>query len=119
MKILIAEDQPMVLKTIAYKLQKSGFETIGAIDGMQAKDFFDLEKPDLVIADIMMPFVSGFELIQYIREKCESIIPIIILSGVGQEHKILEAFELGADDFITKPFIPSEMIARTKRLLKQ
>jgi len=118
MKVLIAEDQPMVLKTIAYKLQKSGYETIGAIDGMQAKEFFDIEKPDLVIADIMMPFVSGFELIQYIRGKCESCIPIIILSGVGNENKIVEAFELGADDFMTKPFNPGELVARTKRLLK-
>ncbi len=118
MKILIAEDQPMVLKTIAYKLQKSGYETVGAIDGMQAKEFFDIEKPDLVIADIMMPFVSGFELIQYIREKCESCIPIVILSGVGEEHRIIEAFDLGADDFMTKPFIPAELVARVKRLLK-
>ena len=118
MKILVAEDQPMLLKTIAYKLQKSGYETVGAIDGMQAKEFYDLEKPDLVIADIMMPFVSGFELIQYIREKCESCTPIIILSGVSQEDRILEAFELGADDFMTKPFIPSELVARAKRLLK-
>ena len=118
MKILVAEDQPMLLKTIAYKLQKSGYETIGAIDGMQAKEFYDLEKPDLVIADIMMPFVSGFELIQYIREQCEACTPIIILSGVGQENKILEAFELGADDFMCKPFIPAELVARAKRLLK-
>ena len=118
MKILIAEDQPMVLKTIAYKLQKSGFETIGAIDGMQAKEFFDIEQPDLLIADIMMPFVSGFELIQYVRGKCSSGIPIIILSGVGEENKIIEAFDLGADDFMTKPFIPAELVARAKRLLK-
>ena len=118
MKILIAEDQPMVLKTISYKLQKSGFETIGAIDGMQAKEFFDIEKPDLVIADIMMPFVSGFELIQYIRNKSKSNIPIIILSGVGEEHRIIEAFDLGADDFMTKPFIPAELVARSKRLLR-
>lgn len=118
MKILIAEDQPMVLKTIAYKLQKSGFETIGAIDGMQAKEFFEIEKPDLVIADLMMPFVSGFELIQYVRKECVSRIPFIILSGVGEENKIVEAFDLGADDFVTKPFIPSELVARVKRLLK-
>lgn len=118
MKILIAEDQPMVLKTIAYKLQKSGFETIGAIDGMQAKEFFEIEKPDLVIADLMMPFVSGFELIQYVRKECVCRIPFIILSGVGEENKIVEAFDLGADDFVTKPFIPSELVARVKRLLK-
>tara|TARA_B100001109_G_C18864147_1_gene475901 strand:+ start:6225 stop:6584 length:360 start_codon:yes stop_codon:yes gene_type:complete len=118
MKILIAEDQPMVLKTISYKLQKSGFNTIGAIDGQQAKAFFDEEIPDLVIADLMMPFVSGFELLQYIREKYGKKIPIIILSAVGEENRILEAFELGADDFMTKPFIPSELIARTKRLLR-
>ncbi|MFK7904206.1 MAG: response regulator transcription factor [Chitinophagales bacterium] len=118
MKILIAEDQPMILKALVFKMKKSGFQVIAANDGQQAVELFESEKPDMVITDLYMPFSTGFEVITHIRENCESAVPILVLSTVGAEPMIVEAFNLGADDYIQKPFKPNELVSRIKRLIK-
>jgi two-component system, OmpR family, response regulator VicR len=117
MKILVADDQPMILKTLHHKLEKAGFDISAAIDGKQAMVFFDTEHPDLVILDLLLPYATGFEVLNYIREKCGSRVPVFLLSTVGLENTIVEAFALGADDYITKPFRPSEIVARVRRKL--
>lgn len=118
-KILIAEDQTMLLKSLTFKLKHDGYEVITAADGRQAKDMILSESPDLVISDIMMPFVTGLELIKIIRDISEKYIPIIVLSSMGShENTVLKAFDLGADDFMTKPFSPNELSVRVKKLLK-
>ena len=71
--------------------------------------------PDLIITDIMMPFASGLEIIGAVKRKTEKKIPVIVLSAMGQENVVLEAFQLGADDYITKPFSPNELSMRVKR----
>lgn len=116
MKILIAEDDELMLKTLELRLRKDGHEVISAKDGRDAISKIAQHHPDLVISDIMMPYVSGLEIVAYIQDNYqEKKIPVIILSGMGQEDIVLEAFQLGADDFITKPFSPSELSVRVKR----
>jgi DNA-binding response OmpR family regulator len=115
MKILVIDDQPMILKTLHHRLEKAGFDIAAAIDGKQAMSLFDSEKPDLVIVDLLLPFAGGFEILNFIREQRKSQVPVMVLSTIGLEKTIVEAFTLGADDYITKPFRPSEIVARVKR----
>lgn len=115
MKILIAEDDLLMLKTLELRLKKDGHEILIANDGREALEMIKEFSPDLVISDIMMPYFSGLEIIGTLRQDLDNYIPIIILSGMGQEDVVLEAFQLGADDFITKPFSPNELSIRVKR----
>jgi len=117
MKILVAEDEPLMLMAIEAKLKNDGFEVIGVSDGQEALKALEIHLPDLIITDIVMPYTSGLELIGIVRANLKKI-PIIVLSGLGQEDTVMEAFQLGADDFITKPFNPTELSVRVKRLLK-
>ncbi|MCW3082156.1 response regulator transcription factor [Segetibacter sp.] len=118
MKILVAEDEPLMLMAIEAKLRNEGFEVIGTQDGRQALKSLESIVPDLIITDILMPYTSGLELISIVKSGQNKKIPIIVLSGLGQEDTVMEAFQLGADDFITKPFNPTELSVRVKRLLK-
>ncbi|MDQ6813539.1 MAG: response regulator transcription factor [Bacteroidota bacterium] len=118
MKILVAEDEPLMLMAIEAKLKNEGFEVIGVQDGRQALNTLEITIPDLIITDILMPYTSGLELISIVKSNQNKKIPIIVLSGLGQEDTVMEAFQLGADDFITKPFNPTELSVRVKRLLK-
>ncbi|MGO4820728.1 MULTISPECIES: response regulator transcription factor [unclassified Flavobacterium] len=117
MKILIAEDEVMMLKTMQFKLIKQGFEVIACSNGEEALSKIISERPDIIITDIMMPFVTGLDIVKNVKVEWNLDIPIIILSAVGLEKTVQEAFDLGADDFITKPFSPNELIVRIKRLV--
>lgn len=115
MKILIAEDDELMLKTLEFRLKKDGHEVFLARDGRIALEMIDEYLPDLVLSDIMMPYSSGLEIVGSVKQKYQNKIKIIILSGMGQENVILEAFRLGADDYITKPFSPNELSVRVNR----
>lgn len=117
MKILVAEDEPLMLMAIEAKLKNLGFEVAVVPDGQQALNALETFSPNLIITDILMPYLSGLELIGIIKSKNPTL-PIIVLSGLGEEETVLEAFNLGADDFLTKPFKPSDLEVRVKRLLK-
>jgi DNA-binding response OmpR family regulator len=117
MKILIAEDEEMMLKTMEFKLKKEGFQVITCSNGEEAMEKILSENPDIIVTDIMMPFITGIDIVKKVKVELKLNIPIIVLSAVGLEKTVLEAFDLGADDFITKPFSPSELIVRVKRLL--
>jgi len=114
MKILIAEDDELMLKTLEFRLKKDNHQVIIARDGREALQKIKENLPDLVISDIMMPYNSGLEIVSAVKEQFS--IPIIILSAMGQEDVVLEAFKLGADDFLTKPFSPNELSVRIRRL---
>lgn len=114
MKILIAEDDELMLKTLEFRLKKDNHQVIVARDGREALQKIKENLPDLVISDIMMPYNSGLEIVSAVKEQFS--IPIIILSAMGQEDVVLEAFKLGADDFLTKPFSPNELSVRIRRL---
>lgn len=119
MKILVAEDEPMLLKTIELKLKKEGYEVISTTDGREAIAKIQETNPDMVITDIMMPYASGLEIVSFLRGEGIKKIPVIILSAMEQEKVVMEAFELGADDYITKPFSLNELAIRVKKLITQ
>jgi DNA-binding response OmpR family regulator len=115
MKILVAEDEMIMLKTIELRLKKDGHEIITCSDGREAIVKIAATNPDLIITDIMMPFDSGLEIIEAVKKNDHKHAKIIVLSAMGQENVVLEAFQLGADDFITKPFSLNELSMRVKR----
>lgn len=119
MRILIAEDDPVMLRAIATRLTNDGYEIATVADGQEALKMFEEFNPDLIITDILMPYTSGLELIGVVKSSMQKKIPILVLSAYGQENTVLEAFDLGADDFLTKPFNPLELSTRVKRLLKK
>lgn len=116
--ILIAEDEALVLKMLSYRLQKEGFGVLTASDGKQALELLRTTTPDLVITDLMMPYHSGLEVLEYIEKSLSRRIPVIVLSAAGQEQTVLKAFSLGADDFALKPFSPNELVSRVRKHLK-
>jgi DNA-binding response OmpR family regulator len=119
MRILICEDEFLMQKTIEQRLQRDGFEVIIAKDGREALSIIDTQPVDLIVTDLLMPFVSGLELIEYVKREKRMNIPILVLSKVGLEATVERAFEIGADDYITKPFSPNELAIRVKRFSKR
>lgn len=118
MKVLICEDDTMTLKALEHKLKKEGYTIITAQDGKTACNMLSTQQDiDLLLTDLHMPVLSGLELISFVRNELLSHLPIIMLTRVGLEETVLHAFELGADDYITKPFNPDELALRIKRLL--
>ncbi len=119
MKILICEDEEIMLTALEFRLQRQGFEVLKAENGKEALEIIKAEQPDLIVADIMMPFVSGLVLINFVRKDLASPLPIIVISALEHEETVLEAFKLGASDFITKPFKPNELILRIKKIFQE
>jgi len=116
-KIVLAEDNSTLSLLLKFRLEKEGYELFIAVDGKEAVILIEEHNPDLVITDIMMPFISGLEVISHVRNKLELEVPIIVFSSAGQEEMVLKAFDLGANDFMGKPFSPNELVIRVKRLL--
>src|SRR4026207_2489597 len=117
MKILVADDDPVMRRIIELRLKKDGHQVSIAADGREAMEHINNgENFDLIITDIMMPFSSGLEIVGRVKHNVEKKTPVIVLSAMGQENIVLEAFNLGADDYITKPFSPNELSMRVKRL---
>ncbi len=116
-KIVLAEDNSTLSLLLKFRLEKEGYELLTAVDGKESIELIETHSPDLVLTDIMMPFVSGLEVISHVRNKLELEIPIIVFSSAGQEEMVLKAFNLGANDFMGKPFSPNELVIRVKRLL--
>jgi two-component system KDP operon response regulator KdpE len=116
-RILIVDDDPATRKFLQANLKADGYETLLAIDGDQALDVIEQELPDLVILDIMLPKIDGFELCQRLREWSE--IPIIMLSARGDELDKVKCLNYGADDYVSKPFGISELMARVKAVFRR
>jgi len=119
-RVLIIEDEELMIKALEFRLKKDGYEVELARDGVQAIDLLKSSTYDLVITDIMMPFVSGLEVVSFIKGN-PSIqeTPVIVLSSIGLERVVAEAFELGANDFLTKPFSLGELMLRIKKFVAQ
>jgi len=115
MLILIAEDDELILRTVEHKLVKEGHEVVLTRNGREAIEKINELDLDLVVTDIMMPFASGIEILSAIKRVGKEI-PVIVLSSMGQEEVVVDAFDLGASDFMVKPFSPNELILRIKRL---
>ncbi len=118
MNILICEDEEILLTALEFRMRKVGFDVVLAKDGRAAWEKIEQLNIDLVVADILMPRLTGLELIQKLRENGHPQLPIIVISPLEHEEEILEAFRLGANDFVAKPFKPAELVLRIKRLLQ-
>jgi DNA-binding response OmpR family regulator len=116
-KVLIVDDEENIRRLLEIYFNKSGFETYLAKDGRDALQKFDEIKPQLVVLDLMLPFISGEEVAQKIRKK--SSVPIIMLTAKAEEDDRIEGLEIGADDYVVKPFSPREVIARAKAVLRR
>ncbi|WP_281226269.1 response regulator transcription factor [Flavobacterium aquiphilum] len=115
-KILIAEDDVLMIKILEFILKKEGYQVTSCKDGLTAIEKIPVLIPDLIITDIMLPFRSGLEIINFSKENYDNI-PVIVVSALGEEEgTVIEAFNLGADDFVSKPFNPNELLLRVKRL---
>jgi DNA-binding response OmpR family regulator len=117
MKILVADDDPDLLDLVSYALGQGGYLVVKARSGTEALAGFDAETPDLVILDINMPGATGFEVCASLRERGST--PIIMLTARGDEQDLVKALEMGADDYLTKPFSPKTLLARIKALLRR
>lgn len=116
MNILLSEDDELILRTIEHHLKKHGYNVLITRNGKEAITMLENEHVDLIITDIMMPFATGIEILSSVKAVGKKI-PIIMLSSLGQEDVVLEAFNLGATDFIVKPFSPAELLVRIKRFV--
>src|SRR5690606_26098275 len=114
--ILVVEDDEMILRTLEFRLKKDGYQITVAKDGKEALEKIRNNSYNLVITDLMLPFVTGMEVLSFIKSE-QPDLPVIVLSGADEEGTIMDAFKLGADDFIAKPFSPGELTLRVKRLL--
>ncbi len=116
-KILIVDDDKNISELLRLYLQKEGYATVLAHDGENALKTFDIEKPDMVLLDIMMPKMDGWEVCRKIR--ANSNVPIIMLTAKGETFDKVLGLELGADDYVVKPFDPKEITARVKAVLRR
>jgi len=113
-KILIVEDEELLLRAVEFKLKKEGYDVHVARNGLEAEQFLQRETaPDVMVTDIMMPHKNGLELTKIATEKG---IPVLVLSTQNQEDIVLKAFEMGAEDYMTKPFSPNELMVRIKKI---
>ena len=115
--VLVADDDPQILRLVSRNLQMEGFQTVVAANGQEALDMAMAEPPDLAILDVMMPRLDGFTVCQRIRQF--SALPIIMLTARGQDLEKVRGLDLGADDYVTKPFNVEELLARVRSVLRR
>jgi DNA-binding response OmpR family regulator len=117
MKVLVVDDDRVLADVIAFTLRREGYQVIKAYDGISGLERWKNEQPDLVILDVNMPKMTGFEVCRQIRKKADT--PIILLTVRDEEDDIVFGLETGADDYIVKPFSPRQMMARLKAILRR
>ena len=117
-KIVLAEDEPEIARLIEFKLKKEGYSVTWKENGEEALKAIKADKPDLVLLDVMMPVMGGYEVLRRLKED-ENLksIPVIMLTARAQEKDVVKGIDMGAEDYITKPFHPAELLARVKRIL--
>ena len=115
--VLVVDDEPIVREVVVRYLQREGHTTLEADHGDHARTMLEREKPDLVVLDVMLPGTDGLELCRWIRSRSE--LPVILLTARGEEADRIVGLELGADDYVTKPFSPRELAARVRTVLRR
>jgi two-component system KDP operon response regulator KdpE len=116
-RVLVVDDEPRLIHFIRLNLEHDGFEVVEATSGTQALAILRDRMPDLILLDVMMPELDGFETLQLIREI--STVPVIMLTAKGEEEDRIRGLELGADDYVAKPFSPRELVSRVKAVLRR
>jgi DNA-binding response OmpR family regulator len=115
--VLVVDDEPIVREVVVRYLQREGYTTLEADDGDRARSLLESNRPDLVVLDVMLPGTDGLELCRWIRNRSE--LPVIMLTARGEEADRIVGLELGADDYVTKPFSPRELAARVRTVLRR
>ena len=115
--VLVVDDEPIVREVVVSYLQREGYRTLEAGDGDHARELVESEAPSLVVLDLMLPGTDGLELCRWIRARSE--LPVIMLTARGEEADRIVGLELGADDYVTKPFSPRELAARVRTVLRR
>jgi DNA-binding response OmpR family regulator len=115
--VLVVDDEPIVREVVVRYLERGGYATLEADDGARARDLLERQAPDLVVLDVMLPGTDGLELCRWIRTRSE--LPVIMLTARGEEADRIVGLELGADDYVTKPFSPRELAARVRTVLRR
>ena len=115
--VLVVDDEPIVREVVVRYLAREGHRTLEAADGDAARDVIEQSNPDLVVLDVMLPGTDGLELCRWIRGRSE--LPVIMLTARGEEADRIVGLELGADDYVTKPFSPRELAARVRTVLRR
>ena len=119
-RVLIVDDDPDIVRLVRYNLSHSGFEVQTAATGREALELVQKQPPDLVVLDVMLPDVDGLEVCRTLRQQSSSRrIPILMLTARGEEIDRVVGFELGADDYVSKPFSPRELVLRVKSILRR
>jgi two-component system alkaline phosphatase synthesis response regulator PhoP len=116
-KVLLIDDDTDLLDVMTYALRREGYDVIGAADGLQALDRMRADLPDIVILDVRLPNLNGFEVCRRIRHISE--VPVIMLTGRTEEHDVIRGLQLGADDYMTKPFSLKQLAARMETILRR
>ncbi|NPA06852.1 MAG: response regulator transcription factor [Chloroflexi bacterium] len=116
-RILVVDDEKRIVHLIRLNLEHDGFEVLAAYDGREALKRVREDLPDLVLLDVMLPDMDGFEVLKLIREVSD--VPVIMVTAKGEEEDIVRGLELGADDYITKPFSPRELVSRIRAVLRR
>jgi DNA-binding response OmpR family regulator len=118
-RVLVVDDEPMVREVLARYLAREGFEVSEAADGVSALEHVAAGSPDLVLLDLMLPGLDGYEVFRRLREDSPTAPPVIMLTARGEETDRIVGLELGADDYVTKPFSPREVVARVRAVLRR
>jgi DNA-binding response OmpR family regulator len=116
-KVLVVEDEPTLLETLEYNLARQGYQVSTAADGMAALEVARQERPDVIVLDVMLPGIDGFEVCRILRR--EMSVPILMLTARAEEVDKIVGLEMGADDYLTKPFSMRELLVRVKALLRR
>jgi DNA-binding response OmpR family regulator len=115
--VLVVDDEPIVREVVVRYLKREGFRILEAGDGDRARELIERETPDLIVLDLMLPGTDGFSLCRWIRSRSD--LPVIMLTARGEEADRIVGLELGADDYVTKPFSPRELSARVRTVLRR
>ena len=115
--VLVVDDEPIVREVVVRYLEREGYRTLEAADGDRARELLEREPPNLVVLDVMLPGTDGLSLCRWIRAR--SALPVILLTARGEEADRIVGLELGADDYVTKPFSPRELAARVRTVLRR
>jgi len=118
-KLLLAEDDHMLASLLKFRLEKEGYQVALVPDGKAVKQSIATHIPDAIISDVMMPYFSGIELVDHLRNELKSDIPIILISTASNEENVINALKMGANDFLAKPVSPSELLIRVNREIQR
>jgi two-component system phosphate regulon response regulator PhoB len=118
--VLVVEDEPDIAALVAYQLARAGYQVRTASDGAEALRAAESDPPDLIVLDLMLPEIAGTEVLRKLRARKETReIPVVILTARGEEEERIRGFELGADDYVAKPFSPRELVLRVQAVLRR